>query len=329
MDPLANKDYTIGWICALPLEMAAGCAILDTNHGQPTEQHAKDGNAYSLGSIGKHNIVITCLPLGIYGINSAAVVVDQMLFSFPSIRFAFMVGIGGGIPSGDHDIRLGDVIVSVPDDTFGGVVQYDYGKTVAEGKLTRTGVLNKPPLAVLKAVSRLQMEYEFGRSKIPQYLSDTFQRHTDPNFRLNYSYQGAENDILYEAKSTHVGHGGTGQDCDGHRIVPRPLRENNDPVVHYGIIASGNQVMKDAETRDRIGNELGALCFEMEAAGLMDNFPCLVVRGICDYSDRHKNKRWQRYAAITAAAYAKELLGVITPHQVDSMSTAIEALKGG
>jgi hypothetical protein len=43
----------------------------------------------------------------------------------------------------------------------------------------------------------------------------------------------------------------------------------------------------------------------------MNSFPCLVVRGICDYADSHKNKKWQAYAAGTAAAYAKELLSVI------------------
>jgi hypothetical protein len=33
---------------------------------------------------------------------------------------------------------------------------------------------------------------------------------------------------------------------------------------------------------------LDVLCFDMEAAGLMDSFPCLVVRGICDYADSQK-----------------------------------------
>jgi hypothetical protein len=46
----------------------------------------------------------------------------------------------------------------------------------------------------------------------------------------------------------------------------------------------------------------------MEAAGLMNQLPCLVIRGICDYADSHKSKRWQDYAALTAAAYAKILL---------------------
>ena len=57
--------------------------------------------------------------------------------------------------------------------------------------------------------------------------------------------------------------------------------------------------MKDAVTRDRRIKEHDALCFEMEAAGLMNDFPCVMIRGICDYSDSHKNDAWQGYAAVT------------------------------
>lgn len=88
------------------------------------------------------------------------------------------------------------------------------------------------------------------------------------------------------------------------------MRASTDPVIHYGGIASGNQVMKDAASRDDIARELDVMCFEMEAAGLMDIMPCLPIRGICDYSDSHKAKEWQRYAAATAAAYAYELLEI-------------------
>ena len=45
----------------------------------------------------------------------------------------------------------------------------------------------------------------------------------------------------------------------------------------------------------------------MEAAGFMNHFPCLVIRGICNYCDSHKHKGWQDYAAMVAAAYAKDL----------------------
>jgi len=74
--------------------------------------------------------------------------------------------------------------------------------------------------------------------------------------------------------------------------------------------------MKDATIRDALAKEKGILCFEMEAAGLMNRFPCLVVRGICDYSDSHKHNEWQGYAAMAAAAYTKNLLFRMVPSQV-------------
>src|SRR5207302_5918726 len=114
--------------------------------------------------------------------------------------------------------------------------------------------------------------------------------------------------------------------CSADQRVTRQPRESEDVVIHYGTIASGNQVMRDGTTRDTVSAELGGvLCFEMEAAGLMNNFPCLVIRGICDYADSHKNKRWQPYAAATAAACAKELLSLIPAVEVAKTSTVDEA----
>jgi nucleoside phosphorylase len=329
MSPAANNEYTVGWICALSLEMAASRGMLDENHGKPLEQHPNDKNSYHLGNIGRHNIVIACLPGGIYGTTSAAIVAEHMLLSFPSVRFGLMVGIGGGIPSKAHDIRLGDVVVSKPDRTFGGVFLHDFGKIVGDGKLERTGSLNKSPSVLLNALSSLEAEYELhGGGKIPDYLADMFQRYTAAKFKADYSYQGAENDQLYDADYDHVGDGDTCQSCNPAKVVARSTRENDIPVVHAGTIASGDKVIKSAKIRDTIGQEYGALCFEMEAAGLMDNFPCIVIRGICDYSDSHKNKSWQRYAAATAAAYAKEILGEITPQAVKTTPTVAEVLRG-
>jgi hypothetical protein len=83
--------------------------------------------------------------------------------------------------------------------------------------------------------------------------------------------------------------------------------------------------MKHGKTRDRLAKEYGMLCFEMEAAGLMNQLPCLVIRGICDYSDSHKNKQWQGYAALTAAAYAKILLSVVSVNQSRKNQTSQKA----
>ena len=129
---MIHEDYTVAWICALPLEAAASKAMLDKIHPE-LSQSIGDDNAYTLGEISGHNIVLTCLPSGVYGTVSAATVTARMRITFPSIRFGLMVGIGGGVPSTKNDIRLGDVVVSKPTGALGGVVQYDYGKTIASG----------------------------------------------------------------------------------------------------------------------------------------------------------------------------------------------------
>ena len=97
-------------------------------------------------------------------------------------------------------------------------------------------------------------------------------------------------------------------------------------MSHYGTVASGNQVIKNAAERDKVSSELGGvLSFEMEGAGLMNSFPRLIIRGICDYADSDKNKRWQPYVAGIAAAYAREVLSVVPPTDVEKTLTAEEA----
>lgn len=117
---LSYDDYTVAWICALPVEMAAAQALLDEVH-QDLPSKPKDNNAYILGRMGKHNIVIAGLPFGDYGNASATVVATQLISSFQSVRFALVVGIGGGVPSENKDIRLGDIVVGKPGIKHGGV----------------------------------------------------------------------------------------------------------------------------------------------------------------------------------------------------------------
>ncbi|KAJ5663805.1 hypothetical protein N7507_004536 [Penicillium longicatenatum] len=312
-----HQDYTVAWICALPLEMAAAAAMLDQRH-RDLPARPQDNNTYILGQIYGHNVAIACLPSGIYGTTSATTVATQMQSTFESIRFFMMVGIGGGVPSGKVDIRLGDVVVSKPTRDSGGVIQYDYGKTVAGGRFERTGMLNKPPPVLLTAITKLQAEHGLEGSRIPALLSDAVAR--NPRMREKFAYRGEDQDLLFDSEYDHPDSGSTCEDCDIRRLVTRPARASHDPVIHYGLIASGNQVIKHGRSRDSLAQPLDILCFEMEAAGLMDNFPCLVIRGICDYSDSHKNKQWQDYAAATAATCGKELLSMVhASHVVDTL----------
>lgn len=99
---LRHEDHTVGWVCALPIELAAAQEMLDEEHSDldRTLGH-NDENLYTLGSIGGHNVAIVCLPAGCIGNNPAATVATQMRATFKAIRFGLMVGIGGGVPSAE------------------------------------------------------------------------------------------------------------------------------------------------------------------------------------------------------------------------------------
>lgn len=304
-----HDDYTVGWICALPLEMAAAKLMLERVH-PALYQPQTDHNSYTLGSVSGHRVVIACLPTGVYGTTSAAIVVGQMLQTFPSLEFGLMVGIGGGVPSRKADIRLGDVVVSTPTSasTFGGVVQYDYGKTLYDGSFQQTGSLNKPPRHLLTAISQMRSDDLLSDTLIDNTISDVLEKRE----KVRDQFSRPENDWLFNPSYNHFRSEDTDcSACDQTQLHVRNPRDSKKPIIHHGLIASGNQVMKDPKSRDALAQGMDILCFEMEAAGLMDQLPCLVIRGICDYCDSHKSKQWQGYAALTAAAYTKTLLGVL------------------
>ncbi|KAL5089578.1 hypothetical protein Trisim1_005272 [Trichoderma cf. simile WF8] len=343
------EDYSVGWICALPKEQTAATAMLDERHpGLPKPMN--DTNTYTLGSIGSHNVVIACLPKGQYGNNSAANVAALMIRAFPSIKIGLLVGIGGGVPT---KVRLGDVVVSTPSGQYPGVVQWDLGKATEGGNFERTGALSTPPISLLTALAKLETEHELEGPKIPSFLEEIKEKY--PRLVKKYLKSDSLQDLLFRADYAHVRDpfmnalsptGGvieSSQDedlasedeygepcpfCDSNQAVKR---ESRPMRVHYGLIASGNMVIKDGLLRDQLKDSLGGnvLCFEMEAAGLMNNFPCLVIRGICDYCDSHKNKAWQEHAAAVAAAFAKELLGCIQSSDVKGEKSIRDVISEG
>ncbi|QYT04041.1 PNP_UDP_1 domain-containing protein [Trichoderma simmonsii] len=317
---LTHNDYTIGWVCALPNEQTAAILMLDDRHEDlpnPTGDH----NTYMLGSIGKHNVVIAGLPLGRVGNNTAATVATRMVSSFPNIRVGLMVGVGGGIP---HKTRLGDVVISCPNGTEPGVIQWDMGKTEA-GQFVRTGSLAPPPTALLTALTRFKADHITTRRNMLKYLKKL---EKDPDVPESYKKSDSLQDLLFHPSYGHVEADESclsdeDEDdcrrCDKSKLVRRCKRGSG--MIHCGLIASGNQVIKDANLRDSLSKQFknDILCIEMEAAGLMNDFPCVVIRGIADYSDSHKNEKWQDYAAATAAACAKALLMVVATSEVDKL----------
>ncbi|KAG5304878.1 hypothetical protein I7I50_05111 [Histoplasma capsulatum G186AR] len=312
---IESNDFTVGWICALPIEFAASVAMLDETYPVPPLDR-NDSNTYALGRIREHKVVCACLPAGAQGMHAAATAANDLQRSFPNVRFRLLVGIGGGAPappSNDplEDLHLGDVVVSCPGVNHGGVVQYDFGKTITEGNFIKTRSINRPPAQIMSAVAKLNAEHLARGNSICESIFQMLE--SNPRMTPKFQFPGTAHDVLFDADYNHNKSGKNCEQCDTRRLLTRGSRETREPVVHYGLIGSANRVMRDGITRERLRQEHGILCFDMEAAGLVDNFPCLVIRGICDYSDSHKNKRWQPYAAAAAAAYAKELLNIAPP----------------
>ncbi|KAJ5672669.1 hypothetical protein N7507_001796 [Penicillium longicatenatum] len=263
---LTCQHYTVGILCALDKELLAVRTLFDEKHPDiPTVQ--KDTNHYALGRIGRHNTVTTCLPAGEYGTEAASEVVQNLLRSFSQVEFCLLVGIGGGVPSpGDDDIRLGDVVVSHPNGRYPAVLQYDMGKFLGDGEFQITGKLQPPPRLLMKAISKLKSNPEPEENSLRHYLEKI------GNKRPAYRFPGPGKDILYAADSRHV-EGPDCRNCIGQ--VNRMARVSDQPRVHYGTIVSANQVMKSAKQRDILAAKHKFLCFEMEAAGVMNAASCL------------------------------------------------------
>lgn len=194
---------------------------------------------------------------------------------------------------------LGDVIIS------NGIVQYDLGRRLPERFMHKDTLLDslgrrnaeiRAPPAKLKG----RRSRKILRDRIVAYMHVL---QAEPE--LGAEYPGVIHGKLFEAAYRHIADGKSCDECGcaGSLVSRRRLEEDSlKPTVHFGLIASGDTVIKSGEERDDIARQENIVGFEMEGAGVRDSFPCVVIKGACDYADSHKTKAWQRYAAATAAA---------------------------
>ncbi|KAK1994918.1 pfs domain-containing protein [Colletotrichum falcatum] len=340
----SRYSITVAVVCALPLEADAVCALFDDHWDEDLGADlvgSGDTNSYSMGRIGRHNVVV--IHMAGIGKSYAATAAAYCKASFPDIALALLVGICGGVPGaaekGVADVVLGDVVISE------GVVPFDFGRQYPDMFQRKVGVmdtLGRPPPVIRAKLSKLRTrrDRKLLNEKMSQYLDILADEFGD-----EIRYPGTHEDKLFEGSYQHKHRRSVGclvcnddRDkglvceeartsscrelrCDDARLVPRErLRAAAAssssssgepavrPVVHFGLVASGDQVMKSGEHRDRIAAREAVVAFEMEAAGAWEHFPCVVIKGVCDYADSHKQKEWQNYAAATAAACMKAFL---------------------
>ena len=343
--PSQRTFFTIAVICALPVEYDAVCLLADEvwdREGSYYQKSKGDSNFYVTCRFGKHNAVVVLLPSP--GKSSCAGAIARLKMSFRGIDTVFLVGICGGTPKSKGpagtDIFLGDVIIS--DD----VMPYDYGKQYVSGfknKLSlgyRSGNFYQTIRGLLTLLSTTQKQAILesqATNNLKRLQEAADQDDSKPDFR----YPGRAEDHLFEANYLHKHHENklfvcltceTSPEavCDEAIDTPCSLLGCNldyvtsrapsiismqqyssdiDTIrVHFGPFVSGDTVLKSAKHREELCNRYSAIGFEMEAAGLINEAPYIIIKGVCDYADSHKDKKWQPYAAAGAAAVFKSIL---------------------
>jgi nucleoside phosphorylase len=334
---LTCVDYHVAWICPVAdIEFLPARLMLDEEHPAPTYDTHYDENTYVCGTINGHTVVVATCPPGETGNVNAGRLTGSMFKTFPNIRMAVLVGIGGGVPSPEvsddalENVHLGDVVVGWPGDGKPACVYHDRGKSKGDGQFEMVGTMGNPDWRLLNALGVLVVDDEMGRTTFTDHLA----RLQRSKAKKKFARPGPEHDKLFNATYRHAGDDGSKcTTCDLNELIQRPQRSEEEQqtlVFHRGRIATGNAVIRDAKLRDEIGARCdGALCVEMEAAGVDVNRKCLVIRGISDYADSHKSDMWRSYAAGNAAAFTRELLCRVAPGVVKEMKGASEEVPEG
>lgn len=337
-----RRMFEVAIVCALQIESTAIEACLDDVYDATSYGKAPgDTNAYTLGRIGPHHVVLTYLPS--IGKAPAAATAALLAISFDNIQLGLLVGICGAIPfikehGSTAEVALGDIIIGT------GVVQYDLGRQYDVGRPIRKrsleDSLSRSPPEIRSFLHKCQagLERRAMQAKVQEYIEEICEKDDFKAWRK----PALDQDILYEPDYIHqhrtVQHCGcfaaNAQTCNQAREATcdtlgcsklrtitrlrhaQPLSSasaTSDCHIYWGLIASGDSVIKSARVRDAIAAEEHVIAFEMEGSGLWEKFPALIIKGVCDYADSHKNKTWQKYAALAAAAGAKALLNGWVP----------------
>ncbi|KAM3480893.1 hypothetical protein MY8738_004744 [Beauveria namnaoensis] len=316
-------DYTVAWITTAAITSLAARSIFDYNHEIADPNVSDDFNAYYCGQMAKHHVVVCCLSLGDDRTpDTVRKGVQNMLRIFRRIRVAVLVGVGGGAPSDQHDIRLGDVVASGRGGELPGLVRYDYHKTGGMS-FHDHNILTSP--AIADAAKELRILYLDTTDRLATRALYVIDQLPSQGAKNPCARPDQKTDKLYKP---HYKHGlGDVASClqacgySPDNLVERSSRVGKEnPVVHHGLIASSDRTMNDALIRDKLALEKKLLCFENEATALMSIFPSFVIKGIGDYADTHTHSKdldcWKGYAAAAASAYAKDFLFVLSPERV-------------
>ncbi|KAL5340359.1 hypothetical protein BJX70DRAFT_407383 [Aspergillus crustosus] len=197
--------------------------------------------------------------------------------------------------------RLGDLVISYPTGTSSAVIQYDLGKEADH--FTRTGVLHPPPSSLLAVANDMVDDLE--QHGFLRHFQDGLDKYEGSfhSSQTKMSRPSPDTDRLFKDDFEHPVGEKDCRHCPSIHAVSRKRR----------TIASGNTVIKNARRLEEVRVLTGgALCVEMEAAGMMTGFPCIV------------NDEWHCYVALVATAFTKEFLLRLSTNTVSEQKLVID-----
>src|SRR5690606_35460348 len=212
-------QYTIAWLCALEKELTAAILCLDEHFDEGPEDLPKnDSQVYHFGKIGKHYVVIAVPASGVSGTGQIPIALTacDMLRTFRNLRIALLVGIGGGVPvtSSEGDVRLGDIVLGIPDNKHNGLLQHDSGKYIQGEEYVSPKIsFNAPPAFICKTVTILSTDRKIRNNDGRWLLYDDVEKILNENCRLRIKgYQRPSNsfDLLFPSS---IEHKIVGEDC--------------------------------------------------------------------------------------------------------------------
>ncbi|KAF9882693.1 hypothetical protein FE257_005520 [Aspergillus nanangensis] len=323
--PRHRHEFGIAIICALGLESDAVEILFDHFWDEGFGKAPGDQNSYRAGVIGKHNVVLAYMPQ--MGKGPAATVSAHLRSSFENINLALLVGVCGGVPEGAYSsIFLGDIVISES------ITNYDYGRRLPDGFVSKEPAWT--PNFRVTSFLRLLRGWK-GRRDLERRMRhhhDVLQgrdnKYGQPQTRRDRLFASSYRHKHYHPQSCIAC--STDQPCKEaqdstcnelkcdpdqciKRSRPNPSKLSLEDLdqqinIHFGGVASGDTVMKSGEDRDITAKQHDAIAFEMEGAGVYPSLQCIIVKGVCDYADSHKEKSWQPFAAGIAAACMKAML---------------------
>ncbi|XP_030245837.1 uncharacterized protein LOC108657835 [Drosophila navojoa] len=317
----SNKQPTIAIITAQYCEKLAVDAMLENKETFVRYTTVGESNVYTLGNIGAHRIVSTKLPSAgstREAMTATGNTTTRLLGTFQKVDYVFIVGVAGGVPhytDYKKHVRLGDVVISYVDKQRAllNSKEKPYVYVYKTGDDVKTYFPVNDSLQQIAESLQANMELKRPWEK---YLLDA-QQSLAQKTESDFGRPDGKTDKLF----MNIGNNEVIEVA--HPIAADEINGVTRPRLHLGPIGSGRDLVRNDDLRTKFARKFGLLATDVEMSSVLDSIigncreSFILIKGISDYKDGMSTRKWQNYAALSAAAVVKSVIcGMDAPTNV-------------